>query len=258
MKEDGAALIVVLLAGAIVVALAFGILATADTDRRLSSSFAGAMDTREAADAAVARTISDLAAIPDWTVVVSGATASIFLDPSHQIVTPARRAIDLDAATLAIQAETDAMASSNVNRPRWHLWASGPASSLLGLMPAEDLAYVATWVADDWREVDNDPAADGNGMVLVHAEAWGVGGSRRAIEATVAHGVALETCNLASLSGYDSRIPRPQNARVYRGMLLAPTTGSRGRLVPARAGRLDDPCRLLGPGATIVTWREVR
>ena len=50
--------------------------------------------------------------------------------------------------------------------------------------------YLALWVADDGREQDGDPLADaedaaepGHGIVRVHAEAFGLAGSRRAIEA---------------------------------------------------------------------------
>jgi hypothetical protein len=258
MDQKGAALLLVLLASALVAALAVGVLVTADTDRRLSATFARAIDGREAADAVLARTVSDLSAIPNWTTALSGGATSAFLDASHPVVTSSRVVLDLDAITTSLQAETDAMASSNVNRPRWRLWASGPVANLLGLPPAENLSYGAAWVGDDWRESDNDPAADTNGVVLVRADAWGVGGSRRAVEATIAHGVALESCNLVAFSGYDLGIPALRQVDVYRAVLLAPTTRSRARPIPASTGSAEDPCRLLGPGATMVTWREVR
>ena len=54
--------------------------------------------------------------------------------------------------------------------------------------PAE--CYLVVWVADDGREEDGDPLADafeegtaGHGIVRVRAEAFGLKGSRRAIEA---------------------------------------------------------------------------
>jgi hypothetical protein len=53
--------------------------------------------------------------------------------------------------------------------------------------------YLAVWVADDGREEDGDPLADaadeedsGHGIVRVHAAAFGLAGSRRAIEAELA------------------------------------------------------------------------
>jgi hypothetical protein len=52
--------------------------------------------------------------------------------------------------------------------------------------------YLAVWIADDGRETDGDPSTDaasdqaGHGIVRVHAEAYGVAGSRRAIQAELA------------------------------------------------------------------------
>jgi hypothetical protein len=76
-----------------------------------------------------------------------------------------------------------------VNNPRWQLFAFGPMEQFTELSrPA--LCYLAVWIADDSREEDGDPLADeldddepGHGIVRVHAEAFGRGGSRRAIEA---------------------------------------------------------------------------
>ena len=75
--------------------------------------------------------------------------------------------------------------------PRWTLFAFGPiarVSQLTRPVPC----YLAVWVADDSREDDGNPLADaiedraGHGIVRVHAETFGVAGSRRAIEAELA------------------------------------------------------------------------
>jgi hypothetical protein len=53
--------------------------------------------------------------------------------------------------------------------------------------------YLVIWIADDGRERDGNPLTDaveddepGHGIVRVHAEAYGMAGSRRAIEAELA------------------------------------------------------------------------
>ena len=46
--------------------------------------------------------------------------------------------------------------------------------------------FVLVLVGDDPSEIDGNPQADVNGVLTLHAEAWGVGGSHRVIETTVA------------------------------------------------------------------------
>ena len=75
------------------------------------------------------------------------------------------------------------------NNPRWRLFAYGPMQQFTQLArPAA--CYLAVWIADDGREQDGDPLEDeadalqpGHGIVRLHAEAFGAGGSRRAVEA---------------------------------------------------------------------------
>ena len=75
------------------------------------------------------------------------------------------------------------------NNPRWRLFAYGPMQQFTQLArPAP--CYLAVWIADDGREQDGDPLEDeadalqpGHGIVRLHAEAFGVAGSRRAVEA---------------------------------------------------------------------------
>jgi hypothetical protein len=41
-------------------------------------------------------------------------------------------------------------------------------------------------VADDGLDGDGDPAVDANGRMVVHAEAFGTGGARRAVQVSIA------------------------------------------------------------------------
>ena len=47
-------------------------------------------------------------------------------------------------------------------------------------------AYVLVLVGDDPSETDGNPLLDTNGVLTLHAEAWGAGGSHKVVEVTVA------------------------------------------------------------------------
>lgn len=46
--------------------------------------------------------------------------------------------------------------------------------------------YAVIWTGDDPSETDGNPQADANGVLTLHAEAYGAGGTRKVIEVTVA------------------------------------------------------------------------
>jgi hypothetical protein len=57
---------------------------------------------------------------------------------------------------------------------------------MVGEDPATTRTYVAAWIADDVSDADGNPSADQNGVVTIHAEAFGLAGTRRIIDATLA------------------------------------------------------------------------
>jgi hypothetical protein len=76
------------------------------------------------------------------------------------------------------------------NNPRWRLYANGRLSVMAAGIDSP--LYVTVWVADDPAETDGDPARDGTeasnpgaGVLQVRSEAFGSGGARRAVEATL-------------------------------------------------------------------------
>ena len=135
--------------------------------------------------------------------MLSGARRSSFTDGLAGGVRdiPGGGAVDLTASTNMLNCGkatncTAAQMNANsrerpwgANNPRWQLYAFGPMEQFTQFArPAP--CYLAVWVADDGREEDGDPLADavedgesGHGIVRVHAEAFGLAGSRRAIEA---------------------------------------------------------------------------
>lgn len=202
-SEHGIALIMVVLVTAFLSALGLGVLLAVFMDRLATGNRAGSVAMLYAADSGIELAARDLAGIDDWDVVLSGAERSSFIDGDAAGVRglPGGGAVDLTTTTNMLNCgrsttctTTQMNANSKerpwgANNPRWRLFAYGPMQQLAVLARPEP-CYLAVWVADDVREQDGDPLADeadehepGHGIVRVHAEAFGVAGSRRALEA---------------------------------------------------------------------------
>jgi hypothetical protein len=100
--------------------------------------------------------------------------------------------VKLENATAQLQAESDAGAAWGANNPQWRLFAWGPVNDMLPNNTIDSPMYVAVWVADDPAEADGNPAADSNGTLTLHAEAYGPMGTRKVIEVTVARTSSTE------------------------------------------------------------------
>lgn len=204
MKSDrGIALIMVVLATAFLSALGMGLLLAVFMDRLATGNRAGSVAMLYAAEAAIELTARDLAQIEDWDRVLAGDRLSTFTDGAAAGVRdlPGGGAVDLTRATNMLncgRTTTCTTAQMNAssrerpwgpNNPRWQLFAYGPMQQVPQIArPAA--CYLAVWVADDGREQDGDPMTDaadgllpGHGIVRVRAEAFGLAGARRAIEA---------------------------------------------------------------------------
>jgi hypothetical protein len=202
-SERGIALIMVLLVTAFLSALGMGLLLAVFMDRLATGNRAGSVAMLYAADSAIELTARDLARIKDWGPVLRGDRAGSFTDGAAGGIRqlPGGAVVDLTLATNMLncgRSATCTTAQLNVssrerpwgpNNPRWQLFAYGWMRQLPGIAtPAA--CYLAVWVADDAREQDGDPFTDaleaslpGHGIVRVHAEAFGVSGARRVIEA---------------------------------------------------------------------------
>jgi hypothetical protein len=214
MRERGVALIVALLASLVLSALALSLLVTASTELLIAGNYRDGVEALHAADAALERTLPDIALVSDWTALlgspddVVSAVAASFGDTVRSVGMVDGRTLDLakttnllncpqvfpPVATACTAAQMDYSAGDRPwgsNNPRWRLYARGRLSALL---PGIDSPlYVAVWIADDPAESDGDPASDGAGasnpgagILQLRAAAFGPGGAHRAIEATVA------------------------------------------------------------------------
>lgn len=184
-NEEGVAVILALLVTSLLGALGVTLLLLSDTERRLSSNYRNDQETRYAAGAGLERALADLGAAPDWNVILAGGQHSTFVESTRRPVLPSGQSIDLDSITSELQAASNGGASFGANTPAWRLFGWGP---LTALDPAGHLTggqYLAIWVADDLSEIDDSPSSDSNSVLAVHAEAFGLGAGRRAVEATV-------------------------------------------------------------------------
>ena len=153
-----------------------------NTDQRAASNFAASREALYAADGAIQIGAHELSTIADWTALLSSGALSVFVDgpPSGSRQLGDGTTVDLAAATSAANAEPRPWSANN---PVWRLFAYG------WLGPR---TYVIVWAGDDFAENDGDPLIDGGGVanpgagiLAIRAEAFGVGGSHKVLEATV-------------------------------------------------------------------------
>ncbi len=192
-NEAGAALLLALIAMALLSGLGMGLVMMSASETKIADSYRAGAETLYAADAAIERAVMDLGGISQWNSVLTGAVHSPLADSTRRPTLPSQDVLDLDAVTSQLQSAMSGAALGQ-NTPVWKLFAWGSLASMTSLATTETAAYVAVWVADDPSETDNNPAANANGILTLHAEAYGVGHAKRVVEATVSRG-ALERCS---------------------------------------------------------------
>jgi hypothetical protein len=150
----------------------------------LTTNFESGQQSFYAADAGIERSLHDLIRESSWSAVLAGGVTSTFVDsPPH--VLPDGTSVDITAMTNALQSDTDEFyGPETLNRPVWTPYAYGPLDLLLPSNYVGTNSWVAVWVGDDPGETDANPAVDSNFTILLRAEAYGQGGSRRVIEAS--------------------------------------------------------------------------
>ena len=191
-NEEGTALIIALMAMMLLAALAAAVVMVSSTEVKIAGNYNNGQETLYAADAAVERVVQDLLLIPRWNDILSGAALSSLIDGSSsaQKAVPGgvsvRLCCGLNSATGQLQALTSDRNQWGANDPQWRLFAYSPLKELLPNVAIDSASYIAVWVADDPAETDGDPAADTNGTLTLHAEAFGPTGAHKVIEVTVA------------------------------------------------------------------------
>ena len=186
-NEDGIALIVVLLATMLLTGLALSLVMITSGETMLTANYRQSQETLYGADAAIERVVQDILTVSQWNELLNpaGNLQSSFTEGTTVVTLPDGTTIDFMKERDRVQAQTDALNIWGTNDPVWQVYAYGPLSNLLpdGL---DSPVYVAVFVGDDPSESDGNPSADTNGVLTLHAEAWGANGSHKVIEVTIA------------------------------------------------------------------------
>jgi len=198
--EQGTALIIALMAMMLLTALGAAVVMVGNTETHIAMNYRNSTEALYAADAAVERVVEDLLLIPRWNDILAGTAKSGFVDGTSSLskALPGGGHVNLDAATAALQAETDAQNLWGPNNPQWKLFAWGPLTDILPNSVIDSPMYVAIWVADDPADgpgdgtQDGNPLVDMNGTLTLHAEAIGPSGTRKVVEVTVARTSNIE------------------------------------------------------------------
>ena len=225
--ESGSALVVALLSTSVVLTLALMLALTTTLETDIAANAHAAVQTLALAEAAAERASAELGAMASWDDVLSGTVTAAFFDGSHGLRQAAGTTIDLDSETAWLLCGLPSCSSTSWNavtaarpwgnnNPRWTVFGSGTAATLLGTGARALPGYVVVWVGDDAAENDADALHDGGAPVAeagnpenpgldvlgLRTVAWGSRGSRRELEWVV------ERADLAAHSGIRIRVWR--------------------------------------------------
>ncbi len=207
-KCHGSTLVIAIMAVAVLSALGLALALITSTEMIIASSYAVGQEVMYAAEAGLEIAAQELRLLPDWNAVLSGLRSTwVDGDPTGLRLLEDGATLNLDEATNLANCERktpcgaiemDAVTDRRPwgpNNPRWQLFAFTPLGH----------NYVVVWIGDDAAEVDGNPLLDGSedsnpgsGVVAVRAEAFGVGGGHKVLEATVRRNAGPMGLNLLS------------------------------------------------------------
>jgi hypothetical protein len=201
-SSRGIALITVLLVSSLVSTMALGLALIVSINQLVVRNHRESTALAASAQAGLELAAHALSSA-DWNAVLAGTALAPGADgaPSGPRALGGGRTVDLSVQTNLLNCGSRAGCSAGqlqavsvdrpwgVNNPHWRLYLYGPLAGFARWRhPAA--AYLLVWIADDGRESDGNPDADGappdgsgRNVLRVHAAAFGHDGGRRAIEA---------------------------------------------------------------------------
>jgi hypothetical protein len=213
MKESGVALILVLVVTSLLSTLALGLAVVVSTNLLAEGNFGDSIAMSYAADAGLELAAHDLTQSADWDLVLAGVISGALSDGGATGVRniPAGGSVNLSAETNQINcgktssctvAEMEANSRDRpwgADNPQWRLFEYGPVAAL-DSFERPGPWYLLVWVADDGRETDGNPLADGTatdrrgrGILRVRSAVYGARGARRVVEAELARSCHYES-----------------------------------------------------------------
>jgi hypothetical protein len=173
--EQGAALILALMAMTALMSLGAVLVLTTSTETAIAGNFRSRREAFYAAEAAAELAVAELRSSANWAAFVEGAARSRFVDGAPDGVRglPSDAPVNLTAiANLA----NCGLAAFCAGPPRWHLFAYGPLRDFAAA--ADSPFYIVAFVQGAETE-------SGVPLVTIRAEAFGPRSSHQAIELTV-------------------------------------------------------------------------
>ena len=207
-REDGIALVIVLMLTLLLTALTSALVLTTSVEAAISRRYRNSQEALYAAQAAAERVVLDVMGAEDIDDLLTGTVLSTFVDgpPNGTRILADGTVLDLSQVVNAANcAKPTSCSASDMNtvtdlrpwgadNPRWRLYGFGPLKDLLPFsdrIPSS--VYVVVMVGDDPFENDGDPTRDGadssnpgSGVVALRAESFGVGSAHRIVEVTLA------------------------------------------------------------------------
>lgn len=180
--DEGVALVMVLLVGALLFTVGLSIVLVADIDTLISGSYRDGLVARYAAEAVGDATVEELASLDEWTPILSGAVTSEFWGTS---AASGSEAADEAAVTAALQQQAYGAAPWAGNTPRWRLFGRGAPDHDLPFTGLSPGSFALVWVSDDVTETDGDRFADGNDTVALYVRVWGPGRARADVQRVI-------------------------------------------------------------------------
>ena len=200
-SDRGAALLVALMVTSVVIAIVSALVFVTVTESHIGHNHQSAVAGAYSAAAGVERAIGELRELASWQLVPqSDSSVPEFNDGTLSPLLADRTTLDLARLTLERQAASNAFYPSGPNRPVWHLHAHASLARITSFTLPTATPYIVVWVADDAAETDDDPSRDSNGVVLVRAEAFGVRGAWRAVEATLSQSIVRDASGVPTRS----------------------------------------------------------
>jgi hypothetical protein len=184
-SERGSVLLCALMVITLIATLGAAVTLIVSSESVISANYHASQQGLYAADAGVERAIAELRTLSTWSSVPSSATSSVDCNDGQGTPRgPDGSTLNLAQLTIRRQAESDAVYATLPDRPVWRLYAHAPLDRMAP-GAGNSMPYVVVWIADDPDETDRNAAVDTNDVVMLHAEAFGVRGGQRAIEATI-------------------------------------------------------------------------
>lgn len=211
-SERGTVLLATLMVITLLAALGAALALVVSTESVTAANYESAQQSLYAADAGVERTVGELRLLASWQNVPTSMSGwSNFSDGLTIARAPDGASLDLAQLTIRRQTESNSMYPTSPNRPVWRVFGHASMNQMIA-GSAVAPPYVVAWIADDPDDLDGDPATDTNDVVIIHAEAFGVRGSRRAIEAAIRREEAM-AAGLPGVTRSDLRLIAWQEVR---------------------------------------------